>query len=113
MPIRIIKSASIFARDGSGIVKLEIVPGSDEVSGKVVVEARAEDIGTHSGEIDVEVEGEASKIAFNSRYLIDVLQNMDTGNITLEILSPSSPGVFRMENVDNYLHVVMPMFVQW
>ena len=110
---RIIKSASIFARDGSGIVKLEIVPGSEEVSGKVVVEARAEDIGTHSGEIDVEVEGEASKIAFNSRYLIDVLQNMDTGNITLEVLTPSSPGVFRMENVDNYLHVVMPMFVQW
>ena len=38
---------------------------------------------------------------------------MDTGNITLEVLTPSSPGVFRMENVDNYLHVVMPMFVQW
>ena len=47
------KTASIFARDGSGIVKLEIVPGSEEVSGKVVVEARAEDIGTHSGEIDL------------------------------------------------------------
>ena len=64
--------------------------------------------------MDVKVEGEASKIAFNSRYLQDVLQVLDAEEVALETTSPSSPGVLRpIGTDDNYVHVVMPMFVQW
>jgi DNA polymerase-3 subunit beta len=104
--------AAIFARDGAGIVRLQVEP--DEGTGKLIISARAEEIGDHRGEMDVKVEGEASKIAFNSRYLQDVLQVLDAEEVALETTSPSSPGVLRpIGTDDNYVHVVMPMFVQW
>jgi len=42
-----------------------------------------------------------------------VLGALDRGEVALETTSPSSPGVFRPVGHDRYVHVVMPMFVQW
>jgi len=106
--------AAIFARDGAGIVRIQLEPGEGENAGKMTVSARAEEIGEHKGDVDVKIEGEASKIAFNSRYLQDVLQALDdVSEVALETTSPSSPGVIRPVGNDRYVHVVMPMFVQW
>jgi len=106
--------AAIFARDGAGIVRLQVEPGEDKAPGKMTISARAEEVGDHRGDIDVKVEGEAAKIAFNSKYLQDVLQVLDAERLYLETSSPSSPGVVRpIDTDDNYVHVVMPLFVQW
>jgi DNA polymerase-3 subunit beta len=111
--IRATKTASIFARDGSGIVRLVITPGLKSSQGKLSIAARSEEIGDDIGEIDAAVEGEEAKIAFNGKYLIDVLGVINEQKVALEITSPSSPGVIRPIGMDNYVHVVMPMFVQW
>jgi len=111
--LRAAKTASIFARDGSGIVRLVITPGEELTPGKVTVSARSEEIGDDVGEIDAIVEGEEAKIAFNGRYLIEVLSVLREPQVALETTNPSSPGVIRPVGVDNYIHVVMPMFVQW
>jgi DNA polymerase-3 subunit beta len=111
--LRASKTASIFARDGSGIVRLVITPGAKATQGKLTIAARSEEIGDDVGEIDAAVEGEEAKIAFNGKYLIDVLGVLSEQQVALEITSPSSPGVIRPVGVDNYVHVVMPMFVQW
>jgi DNA polymerase-3 subunit beta len=105
--------AAIFARDGSGIVRLQLQPGENSTPGKLIISARAEEIGEHRGEMDVKIEGEESKIAFNSKYLQDALQVLECSEVALETSSPSSPGVIRPVGMDNYVHVVMPMFVQW
>jgi DNA polymerase-3 subunit beta len=107
------RTASIFARDGSGIVRLMITPGGEAAPGKLTISARSEEIGDDVGEIDATVEGEEAKIAFNGKYLIDVLSNLKESQVALEITNPSSPGVIRPVGSDNYTHVVMPMFVQW
>jgi DNA polymerase-3 subunit beta len=109
--LRATRSASIFARDGSGIVRLQITPKSG--NGKITISARAEEIGDNLGEIDAEVEGDEAKIAFNSRYLTDVLGILTEDEVALEATTSSSPGVLRPVGQDNYIHVVMPMFVQW
>jgi len=111
--LRATKTASIFARDGSGIIRLVVTPGAETAPGKVVVSARSEEVGDDVGEIDAVVEGEESKIAFNGKYLTDVLGVLHETQVALEMASPSSPGVIRPVGSDNYLHVVMPMFVQW
>jgi DNA polymerase-3 subunit beta len=64
-------------------------------------------------EIDAMVDGEAVKIAFNGKYLTDVLGVLQEGQMVLEASSPSSPGVIRPLGSQNYVYVVMPMFVQW
>ncbi|MCX6023377.1 MAG: DNA polymerase III subunit beta [Chloroflexi bacterium] len=111
--LRATRSASIFARDGSGIVRLVVTPGGDATPGQIEVSARSEEVGDNRGAIDAVVEGEPSKIAFNGRYLQDVLAVLGSGKVALETTSPSSPGVLRPVGSEEYTHVVMPMFVQW
>jgi len=111
--LRAARTASIFARDGSGIVRLVIAPGAELAPGKMTVSARSEEIGDDVGEIDAIIEGEEAKVAFNGKYLIDVLGVLQETQVALETTNPSSPGVIRPVGVDNYVHVVMPMFVQW
>jgi DNA polymerase-3 subunit beta len=111
--LREARIASVFARDGSGIVRLVISPGEGVTPGKVTISARAEEIGDNQGEIDAAVEGEGVKIAFNGKYLQDVLQAMDGGEISLQTSGPSSQGAFRPVGAENYVHIIMPMFVQW
>jgi len=111
--LRVAKMSSIFARDASGIVRLIITPGTELIPGKITVSAQAEEIGDNVGEIDALVDGEEAKIAFNVKYLADVLSVLHQDQVALEITTPSSPGVIRPIGVDNYIHVIMPMFVQW
>ncbi len=107
------KTAAIFARDGGGIVRLVMTPGSGTAPGRLTVSARSEEIGDDVGEIDATVEGEEAKIAFNGKYLTDVLGVLREQQVALEVTTASSPGVIRPVGVDNYIHVIMPMFVQW
>ena len=110
------RTASHFARDGSGIIRLNMTVGDEDQSGKISVSARAEEMGDYAGDVDAQVEGESSKIAFNSKYLSEVLDVLGDGEVALETTEPSSPGVIRPASDSEgsrYTHVVMPMFVQW
>ena len=111
--LRATKTASIFARDGSGIVRLVITPGSQLTPGKITISARSEEIGDDVGEVDATVDGEEAKIAFNGKYLADVLGVLHEEQVALETTNPSSPGLIRPVGTDNYIHADMPMFVQW
>ncbi|MBI2917002.1 MAG: DNA polymerase III subunit beta [Chloroflexi bacterium] len=110
--LRATRTASIFARDASGIVRLQATPGADG-PGKAVISARADELGDNTAEIDATVEGAEAKIAFNSRYLMELLSVVREGQVALETTTPSSPGVVRPVGQNGYLHVIMPMFVQW
>ncbi len=111
--LRITKISSVFARDTSGIVRLTITPGNELTPGRITASAQAEEIGSNVSEADALVEGEEAKIAFNVKYLGDVLNVVHQAQVALEVTTPSSPGVIRPIGVDNYVHVIMPMFVQW
>ena len=111
---REVRIAAIFARDGSGIIRLQFTPGVG-MPGTLKISAKAEEVGDNDGEIDTELEvreGDVPKIAFNARYLQDVLNALN-GEVALEMTSPSAQGVFRPVGDPDYVHVVMPMFVQW
>ena len=111
--LRATRTAAIFARDGTGIVRLIIAPGGELTPGKMTISARSEEIGDDQGEIDATVQGNEAKIAFNGKYLVEVLSVLKEERVMLETSSPSSPGVIKPVGSDNYVHVVMPMFVQW
>ena len=106
-----IKAASIFARDGSGIIKLIM----DKSSKKISILSNAEEIGDLENDIDADINGDESKVAFNSRFLQDVVGVLGSDVIKIDSSSPSSPGVFteKSDGNSNYRHVIMPMFVQW
>ena len=111
--LRATRAASIFARDGSGIIRVQMNAGENDGPGRLSVSSRADEVGDNQGDVDADVEGDESMIAFNSKYLSEVLDVLRDGKVALEITSSSSPGVLRPVGTDGYVHVVMPMFVQW
>ena len=110
---RAANTASVFARDGSGILRLHINSPGNENPEKLSILSRSEEVGENESQIEAKVEGEDSKIAFNSKYLTDVLSVIKEEKVVIETTSPSSPGVIKPLGQENYIHVVMPMFVQW
>jgi DNA polymerase-3 subunit beta len=111
--LRATRAASVFARDNSMIVKLDVTPGPEElVPGRLNVTANSAEVGDNAGEVDASVEGGEAQIAFNGRYLRDALEAIGTAQAALEITGPSSPGVIKPVGEQNdYLHVIMPMQV--
>ncbi|MBI2864868.1 MAG: DNA polymerase III subunit beta [Chloroflexi bacterium] len=106
------KTASIFARE-NGIVRIQGQPGEELVPGKLIISARGDEVGENVGEVDAIIEGEATRIAFNAKYLLDLLRVVTSGQLSLQTNSPSSPGAARPVGRQDFVHVIMPMFVQW
>jgi DNA polymerase-3 subunit beta len=103
--LRAVRPAALIAHESANIVKLQI-----ETNGNagITVSANAE-VGDHQGQVEAAVEGDGTTIAFNARYLADVLTNVDAEQFALELNGPLSPGVFRPVGDDLYVHVVMPV----
>jgi DNA polymerase-3 subunit beta len=103
--LRAVRPAALIAHESANIVKLQI--GGDGDPG-VTVSANAE-VGDHVGQVEAAVEGDGTTIAFNARYLADVLTNVSADQFALELNGPLSPGVFKPVGDDRYVHVVMPV----
>ena len=102
------RRASIFARDSANIVKIEL--GGDDGDGTgVSITAHAADVGDNANALEANVEGSPTTIAFNARYLIDVLTNLGAEEAALELSGPLAPGVIRGIGKDDYVHVIMPV----
>jgi len=105
------KAANVFARESANIVRLSIEPGSEITPGHLTVNATSAETGDNVGEIDAVVEGAPIQIAFNVKYLIDLLSVAGTAQIAMETTTPSSPGKFAPVGDDAFLCVVMPMHI--
>lgn len=103
------KAADIFAREAAHSARLHVAPGSQLEPGKVEITATAAETGSNETTVDATVDGSAIDIAFNVRFLVEVLNVIDTPNVALETNSTSSPGVIKPVGREDFLHVVMPM----
>jgi DNA polymerase-3 subunit beta len=103
------KAAEIFARDSAHSARLRITPGSELEPGTLEVSATSAETGSNVTVVDSTIEGEPIEIAFNVRFLVDVLSVIENPNVSLETSTASSPGVIRPVGRDDFLHVIMPM----
>jgi hypothetical protein len=55
------------------------------------------------------IEGTGLLIAFNVKYLREVLEVIKTPNVVLETSAQNAPGVIKPVGDENFLHVIMPM----
>ncbi len=103
--LRAVRPAALIAHESANIVKLQI--GADGNAG-ITVSANAE-VGDHVGQVEAQVEGDGTSIAFNAKYLADVLTNVNAEQFALELQGPLAPGVFKPVGDGSYVHVVMPV----
>jgi DNA polymerase-3 subunit beta len=103
------RTSDIFAREAAHTARLRIKPGSELEPGHVSISATSAETGDNVAEIDASVDGVPIEIAFNVKYLVDVLNVITTPNVALETSTATSPGIIRPVGRDDYLYVAMPM----
>jgi len=103
--LRGVRRASITARDSANVVRLTASGGT------LTVSSNTPDVGKAQEDIAVEVEGEAIPVAFNAKFLMDALGNMDAAEVTLELTGPLSPGALRPVDHADYIYVLAPVRV--
>lgn len=106
-----VKASSVFARDAMNTVRLAIAPSNQMGSGKLTMTANSAESGDNLGEIDATVDGDAVEIAFNARYLADVLGVLHAPQVAIETTGASSPGMVKAVGRDDFTHVIMPMHI--
>jgi len=76
---------------------------------QLILTADSQRVGRAHEEVAVDLEGDPVEIAFNSQYLIDVLNVIDTEQIRLELGGPLNPGAIKPVGGIDYVYVLMPM----
>ena len=112
--LRALKVASLFARDASDRVVFTITPGTDTLPGQITLKATSAEAGDNVSDLDALVEGVPIEVAFNVRYMAEVLAVIDTPQVVLETTRSDRPGVFRPvgSGPEEFAHVIMPMQLQ-
>ncbi len=103
------KQSEIFARESSHIARLDIKPGEGKAPGTVEISATSEETGSNDSKVDATVEGGPILIAFNVRFLREVLDVVKSSEVAIETTAAAAPGVVRPTGNDDFLHVIMPM----
>ena len=104
------KQAEIFAREGSNVARFNIKTAQGEMQpSEVEISATSEETGKNEAIVEATVDGSAVLIAFNVKFLREVLEVVKTPNVALETSAANAPGVVRPVGDDNFLHVIMPM----
>jgi len=102
-----VKRIAIVARDNANRVVLE-TEGS-----QLVLTAESGTVGSARDEVEVAREGDDITIAFNAKYLAEVLGAVDSEGVSFELTEPLRPGVVRPvgDMAPRYVCVLMPMQV--
>lgn len=104
------KQAEIFAREGSNVARLNIKAASGEMEpSEVEISAQSEETGSNETIVEASVDGIGVLIAFNVKFLREVLEVIKSPNVALETSAANAPGVIRPVGDESFLHVIMPM----
>lgn len=100
-----IERASLMAKDGNtNLIKLDI---SDDT---LVVTSNSQ-LGKAREEMQIILQGTSLKIAFNSKYLIDVFKNIDEEELVMEFTSPITPCIIKNKENENFVYLLQPVRV--
>ncbi len=106
------KQAEIIAREGTNVARLNIVPETDEASpGVLEISAVSEQTGSSEVMVDASVDGIPLLVAFNVRFLREVLEVIKADNVWLETNAANTPGLLRPQGDDHFKHIIMPMHI--
>jgi DNA polymerase-3 subunit beta len=70
--------------------------------------AESQEVGKAYEEVPINMDGSDLTIAFNTRYLMEVLNIVDSEEVSFELTGSLNPGILRATGSD-FLYVVMPM----
>lgn len=100
-----VERASLMAREGkNNLIRMKATQGNLKITSM-------SELGDVLEDLDANLEGEDIEIAFNARYISDVVKNVDEECCTLCMNTNVSPCVISPLEGDNYLYLVLPVRV--
>lgn len=109
MLVGALRRVSIFSSQASSLIKLRLQEN------QMVISAQDIDFSTSAEETQVcQYAGNAMSIGFKSTFLIDILNNMSSPEVVIELTDPSRAGVLvpvEQEENEDLLMLLMPMML--
>ena len=102
------RQAEIIAREGNNVIRLNFKP-QEGAPGTVEFSTQSEEMGSGEVIVDANIEGPELLIAFNVKFLSEVLEVVGTPNTVLETNANNTPGLLSPVGNDTFRHVIMPM----
>lgn len=101
-----LERVSIMVNDKTSIVKLAFSEG------KLKLSADTPDSGKSEDEIDIVYNSENLDIAFNYKYVLEALKNMDCENVKIGLNTGLSATVLRPDCDDDFVCLIMPVQIR-
>lgn len=101
--------AAIIARDSKFLTRFRIYD-DPTYGGMIDIRATSEDTGSYENRLSAIIEGDEIEIAFNVRFLRDVLDVISAADVLIKTNSSVSPSlIVPMGDENDYEYVLMPM----
>ncbi|OGE17672.1 DNA polymerase III subunit beta [Candidatus Daviesbacteria bacterium RIFCSPHIGHO2_12_FULL_37_11] len=97
------KLASVFAKTDANTVTFKVQKD------RFIISSQAKELGSQINEVEAQVEGEELEIAYNSKFLLDVLSAADTTQLIMEFSGPLSPTLVKPVGVEGLEYILMPV----
>jgi DNA polymerase-3 subunit beta len=101
-----LRRAELVAGDRASMVKIAVA------NQQLIITANSDVAGNAYEELEVEQTGEDLTIAFNARYMVEILNHLDSPQVVMEFLGPLSPGAIRpleASTSGQQLFILMPL----
>lgn len=81
-------------------------------SGQMHIATPQTQLGKDESTLGAEVNGNDTKIALSSSYLLDFLGHIDEDQVEIKVSDSMHPAVFRLPGREKFLHLIMPLRMQ-
>ncbi len=100
-----IDRASLMAREGkNNLIKMSFREDSLRISSNA-------EMGDTEEELEADLQGDSIDIAFNSKYIVDIIRNVDDDILNMSFNSSVSPCVVTPVTGEDYLYLILPVRV--
>lgn len=105
--LSVVRRVSLLANPKTPSVKVE--SKADSAGSELNISASTPELGEAQEMMKVNLEGGNIEIAFNARFVMDVLRNIQAGEVIFKFRDSLSPVLVKPSEGDNYLCIIMPM----
>ena len=102
---RVIKIASLFARESGGSVTLDV----DKDKSILSIQSIASELGENTSEANISNVSDNGRVTLNSKYLNDALSVIQGDDIEIKFNGKLSPVILDNVGDSDYVHIVMPL----
>ena len=98
-----IKTVNVFARESGSNIKVDLSDGAIDIS------AIASQLGKSQTKVTADTSGQGLSIAFNAKFILDILNVLEAERISFNFSGPLNPGLITVAGDDSFKYVVMPL----